>query len=510
MSCDPPTEHPRRWTHRWAHRWTRWWASRLLRTQLIVQNVVLLAAVCVALSVVTGLVVHRLQIAQLDRQLGTTSGRVVSFDKTDGKIQVPGSPPVNNPLTNAPGVDAQTVLTRIVGETVTDSGLRDTATGAQQNLSPQQTTALRGLPLDRPVTRHVPGLGDYRLFAARSADGDKLIIGRPLAPLQTAQLQLAAVEAGVSLVGLVLAAVFSGLITRRTLRPLERVAATAQRVAELPLDRGEVALAVRVPEADPRTEVGRVGAALNRMIGHVAEALAARHAGETRLRRFSADVSHELRTPLAAIRGYAELTRRRAGVQPEVADAMRRVESETMRMTVLVEDLLRLARLDSERPPATAPVDLSWLVIDAVSDARVAGPDHGWRLDLPQEPVIVTGDEAGLHRAVANLLANGLVHTPPGTTVTTGLAVSGDHAELSVVDDGPGIPAQLLPQVFDRFTQGAASRRYSAGGGGLGLAIVKAIVEGHGGGVGVDSRPGRTRFTVRLPRPVVSTPPRPD
>jgi two-component system OmpR family sensor kinase len=482
----------------------------LLRTQLIAENVALLAAVCIALSVVSGIVVHRLQIAHLDRELGTISGRVVSFDKTDGKIQVPGSPPVNNPLTNAPGVDAQTVLTRIVGGTVTDSGLRDNTTGAQQNLSPQQTSVLRGLPLDRPVTRHVPGLGDYRLFAARSADGDRLITGLPLAPLHAAQLQLAVVETGVSLASLILAAVFSGLITRRTLRPLERIADTAQRVAELPLDRGEVALAVRVPEADPRTEVGQVGAALNRMIGHVAEALAARHAGETRLRQFSADVSHELRTPLAAIRGYAELTRRRADVQPEVGDAMRRVESETMRMTVLVEDLLRLARLDSDRPLAKLPVDLSWLVIDAVSDARVAGPDHRWRLDLPREPVIVIGDEAGLHRAVANLLANGLVHTPPGTTVTTSLTMSADDAELSVVDDGPGIPARLLPQVFDRFTQGAMSRRYTAGTGGLGLAIVKAIVEGHGGSVGVNSRPGRTQFIVRLPRPAVSTAPHPD
>jgi two-component system OmpR family sensor kinase len=472
--------------------------------------VCLLAAVCVILSVITGAVLHHLQIAQFDQELTTTSGRVVSFDNTDGEIQVPGSPPANNPLTNAPGVSAQTVLTRIVGRRVTDAGLRDSATGAQQNLLPQQITALSGLPLDHPVTRHLPGLGDYRLIAARALDGDLIITGLPLAPLYSAQHQLAAVEAGVSLVSLILAGFLGALIVGRTLRPLERIAATAHRVAELPLDHGEVALEVRVPEADPRTEVGQVGAALNHMISHVADALAVRHTGETRLRQFSADASHELRTPLAAIRGYAELTRRRADLPPEVADAMRRVESETVRMTLLVEDLLRLARLDSDRPLANEPVDLSWLVIDVVSDARIAGPDHFWRLDLPEEPVVVTGDEASLHRAAANLLTNGRAHTPPGTTVTTSLTVSGDHAELSVVDDGPGIPAKLLAHVFDRFARGDTSRRHTAGTGGLGLAIVKAIVDAHGGSIDVSSRPGRTAFTVRLPRQPAWSPPRRD
>ena len=330
---------------------------------------------------------------------------------------------------------------------------------------------------------------------------------------------LIVLEIGIGLAASVLAGLIGAYTIRSNLRPLRRVAATASRVAELPLDRGEVALSVRVPDVDtdPRTEVGQVGAALNRMLGHVADALAARQASETRVRHFVADASHELRTPLAAIRGYAELTRRVSdAVPPDVAHAMRRVESETTRMTALVEDMLLLARLDSGRPLQAAPVDLSRLVIDAVSDAHVAAPDHHWRLDLPEESVTVTGDPARLHQVLANLLANARTHTPPGTTVTVSLVetvgavslvetvgavslVEAGAVTLTVADDGPGIPANLLPEVFDRFARGDTSRSRAAGSTGLGLSIVAAVVEAHHGTAEVASRPGHTEFRVRLP-----------
>ncbi|MFC7615814.1 sensor histidine kinase [Actinokineospora soli] len=173
-------------------------------------------------------------------------------------------------------------------------------------------------------------------------------------------------------------------------------------------------LADRVPPEDTGagSEVGQVGAALNRMLDHVGDALAARHASETRVRQFVADASHELRTPLAAIRGYTELARRRDEVPDDVAHALTRVDSESARMTTLVEDLLLLARLDSGRPLLREPVDLSELVVTAVGDAQVAGPDHRWRLDLPAEPVTVPGDAQRLHQVVANLLGNGRTHTP--------------------------------------------------------------------------------------------------
>jgi len=238
------------------------------------------------------------------------------------------------------------------------------------------------------------------------------------------------------------------------------------------------------------------------MLGHVEDALARRQASESRLRRFAADASHELRTPLAAIRGYAELARRDPGtLPPEVAHALDRVESESARMSALVEDLLLLARLDAGRPLESAPVDLTRLALDATSDARAAGPDHRWRLELPEGPVPVSGDDQRLHQVIANLLSNARTHTQAGTTVVVAVSRAGDGgtAELSVTDDGPGIPAELQPDLFERFVRGDSSRSRAAGSTGLGLSIVAAVVAAHHGTVGVTSEPGRTRFLITLP-----------
>jgi two-component system OmpR family sensor kinase len=259
---------------------------------------------------------------------------------------------------------------------------------------------------------------------------------------------------------------------------------------------------VRVPDedSDPRTEVGQVGAAINRMLGHVASALTSRQASENKVRQFVADASHELRTPLAAIRGYAELTRRGDYDLPDdVVHSLGRVESEATRMTSLVEDLLLLARLDEGRDLKSDPLDLSRLLIDAVSDAHAAGPEHGWSLELPEEPVMIDGDVARLHQVFVNILANARVHTPAGTDVVTAVAIDGTTAVVTVTDDGPGIPPDLLPVLFERFARADSSRSRAAGSTGLGLAIVAAVVEGHGGAVEVQSEPGSTSFRVILP-----------
>lgn len=500
MSSNPPTRAPARLR--------RWWAGRPLRTRLVLALVALLALVSVAIGGLTTLALRHVLVAQVDTQLtmGDRPRDVPPWFRQGG-----GDPmrPVPRPGVAAPsppepprGFPPGSVAVRQADGVTTAT--RSTASGSLADVPAADAARLVALPTDgRPHTVALDG-GDVRAVARQLPNGAVVAVAIPLSGVRDTLWALVAAQAGVVGLGLFLAGGAGALIVRATLRPLNRVAATATRVTELPLDRGEVALAVRVPAADtdPRTEVGQVGAALNRMLGHVADALAARQASETRVRQFVADASHELRTPLAAIRGYAEVARRgRDEVPADVAHALRRVESESTRMTSLVDDLLLLARLDAGRPLAADPVDLTALVVDAVSDAHVAGPEHHWRLDLPEVVIRVPGDAARLHQVVANLLANARVHTPPGTTVTTTLAVEAGTAVLSVADDGPGVPVQVRPEMFERFARGDSSRSRAHGSTGLGLAIVAAVVEAHHGTVGVDSRPGRTVFAVRLPNP---------
>jgi two-component system OmpR family sensor kinase len=487
------SRHPRSWS---------------LRTRIIAEQMALLTLVCLIIGVVTMVALRDFQIGKLDEQLRFASDRASEFrgdqQRPGGMPRVPGLPGNDrNPLAG-PG-QAPGTLTALVHDNTITLALRLTPDRGDQEVLPDEARPqLIALPPDsgsRSVT--LEGLGEYRLIATTTPSGDVLVTGLPLASVNATVLQLGFVLGGVALGGLIIAGFAGAFIVRRTLNPLQRVAGIATRVSELPLHEGEVALAVRVPEqdADPHTEVGQVGLALNRMLGHIGAALTARHATETRVRQFVADASHELRTPLAAIRGYAELTRRsKAEVPAEIAHAMSRVESEADRMTALVQDLLLLARLDAGRPLDDVEVDLTRVVLDAVSDARIAAHDHNWQLELPSEPVTVTGDGDRLHQVLANLLSNARTHTPPGTTVTTGVSVSpGRGVELTVTDDGPGISAALLPDVFERFVRGDGSRSRAAGSTGLGLSIVSAVVEAHGGTVGVASEPGKTRFTVRLP-----------
>ena len=365
------------------------------------------------------------------------------------------------------------------------------------------------------------GLGHYRVVGYRIVAGGTdlgtLVVGVPLHEVDETIIQLVGIAALLSLFAIVGTVFASRSLVVRSLRPLNRVAATAQQVSQLRLDRGEVALAVRVPpqDANPESEAGRVGQAINHMLNNVEEALAARQASETKVRQFVADASHELRNPLAAIRGYAELTRReREQLPTEAAYAMSRVESEAERMSHLVEDMLLLARLDAGPDLDLKPCDLSEIVINAVSDARAAGPDHAWQLSLPHYPVIAYGDQHRLQQVMANLLANARTHTPPGTQVHTEVSVSGPQAVVTVTDNGPGIPPEVSNRVFERFARGDASRMRTpdAGAGGstgLGLAIVAAVVEAHHGSVTVNSQPGHTQFTVRLPLAQLTSAPYP-
>ncbi len=470
----------------------------------------LLALVCLAVGVATTVELQHFLLGRLDAQLVATGGRLAQAaehprgDPPGGPGHGPGDPAdAGSQFLLAPGQPPGTLGARVRNGGSAAGGVL-AENGALQPLDADAAEVLASLPDDdRPRTVSLARLGDYRLLSARSPDGDVMITGLPLREVDDILYRLVAVETAVSGTALVAAVLLGALIVSRALRPLRRVAATATLVSSLPLERGEVALVDRVEESDTnlRTEVGRVGAALNRLLDHVGNALAARQASEMRVRQFVADASHELRTPLAVIRGYAELTRRgRDSLPADVARAMSRVESEAKRMTSLVEDLLLLARLDAGRPLAAEPVDLSRLIVEAVGDATVAGPHHTWRLDLPNEPVVVAGDPVRLHQVLASLLANARIHTPAGTVVTTGLVHQPrGQVAVTVTDDGPGIDPALLPQVFERFARGDSSRSRSGGSTGLGLAIVRAIVIASGGTVDVSSRPGHTAFVVRLP-----------
>jgi len=395
------------------------------------------------------------------------------------------------------------------GNSVTSAAIRGSYPTCTEPTA-AQASPLNGIPVSpSPTTVSLRGYGDFRVIATPITGGMVIVTGLSMNDVHDTQARLAVIMAVVAGGAVLAGGVVVWLVIRRSMRPLERVAATARKVTTLPLHRGEVDLGIRVPaeDTDPRTEVGQMGAALNQMLGHVSGALSARQNSESKVRRFVADASHELRTPLASIRGYAELAGRNPDDAAAVRHALRRVRSESERMSTLVDDLLLLARIDAGRPLAHEPVDLTLLAIDAVSDARAAGPDHRWLLDLPEQPLCVVGDGARLHQVVANLLTNARTHTAPRSTVVTGLRAERHTAVLSVADDGEGIEESLQAEIFGRFVRGEKSRSRAAGSTGLGLAIVSAVTSAHRGSVAVSSRPGRTVFTVRIPIDPKAVPP---
>ncbi|MGW2746393.1 sensor histidine kinase [Streptomyces sp. NPDC001450] len=481
---------------------------RTLRARLTFALVVLLAVSCAAVGLAAVVELNGFLTQRLDEQLTQVGTRFPESLEHPGRVPDDHDGDEHGDTRR---LATGTFGARLLNGQVTNQGLirsGDPSTELNVDLTAGDRRRLAAVPVDgRPHTVDLSVLEDYRVVAVSGRDGDVLMVGLPLEPVEAAVHRLELVAGIVFGLALVATGVAGAFWVRWSLRPLSRVAATATRVSELPLASGEVALPPRAPEPDSRSEVGRVAAAFNRMLGHVEGALTKRHASEERLRRFAADASHELRTPVASVRGHAELALLHPGpVPPEVTRALERIAAESSRMGEMVDDLLLLARLDAGRPLERRPVDLTHLVLDAVTDARAAGPDHRWTLDLPEEPVTVTGDTHRLQQVLANLLANARVHTPVGTKVTVTLETEDGSAHLSVHDDGPGVPKEVQPGVFERFTRAEHRRRQDApgGGAGLGLSIVAAVVEAHGGSVGLESRPGATTFTVRLPLGEVS------
>ena len=465
---------------------------RTLTARLVAVAVLLVAVTALVIGTATTLAMRRNLDAQLDTDVRAALDRTLY------------GPAGHMPGPNRGGGDGEFgpgqrfgSLQALIPDTGDASGLvlserQRRSWSAETALTDGQLAALADVDAGRGVdTVDLPGLGTYRV-AVRDVTGGRVVAGLPLADVDDTIADLIRLEVVATLLGVLAAAGVGTFVVRRQLAPLREVADTAHRVAELPLAAGEIEMTERVPErlTDPRTEVGQVGAALNAMLDHVETSLAQRHRSEQQVRQFVADASHELRTPLATIAGYTELARRR----PETTStALDKVETESARMTALVEDLLLLARLDSGRPLRREPVDLSRVLLEAVDDARVVDPDRSWRLVLPDAPIAVTGDEARLHQVVTNLLTNARKHTPAGTTVT----VTGTPTGFTVHDDGPGFPADLAPRAFERFVRGDAARA-RAGGAGLGLSLVEAIVAAHGGSVDLASAPGDTTVTVHL------------
>lgn len=455
-----------------------------LSRQLVMRVTALVALLTLVLSAFTSLASYQILQRDLDDRLEVAVGRPYQGGGSSG---------------HGPGDLTGSGLIRIDtydGSKVLTTSLTLTAEAQLQLLQLSATT--------EPVTVNVSGVGIYRVLVRNQPSFT--LVALPISSV-TKPLTSQLVMTLLLTMAMILAAY---LATRRvveaSLRPLNRLTATATQVSNLPLDSGEGQVPIRVAPADanPVSEVGRVGFAFNHMLDNVEFALAARHRSETKVRQFVADASHELRNPLASIRGYAELTRRSNDALPEdAAYALGRIESESDRMSALVEDLLLLARLDSQPTLDLKPVDVTEIVLNAVSDARAADSDHKWSLNLPEEAVTAKADQHRLHQVIANLLANARTHTPPGTVVETALALNAGFAEISVTDNGPGVPVEIQDRVFERFTRADASRvRQSSGSStGLGLAIVAAVMKAHGGEVKLDSRPGHTCFTIRVPLP---------
>jgi two-component system, OmpR family, sensor kinase len=474
-----------------------------LRVRLLVAMLTLVTVALALVSLASVTALRSYLVGRLDDQLATVAPRIAEEPPAAGlRVGRPLGPP-------SPFLvqlrDATGAVDAAPGANLLDEGqgkprLPDDAAWFQAHM---------GTPMTVPATE---GGGHWRVLVQPRQDGSggSVIVAASLAGIESAVGWLRRIDLLVGL-GVLLALAGVGVaIVRASLRPLVEMEQTAEAIAAGDLTR-------RVPDRDPRTEVGRLAAALNSMLAQIEAAFRARAASETtarrseeRMRRFVADASHELRTPLTTIRGFAELYRQGASREPgELDRLMRRIEDQAAGMGLLVEDLLLLARLDQQRPLDRRPVDLLALAAEAVNDARAVAPDRRIELQLGGDgaadgPLVVLGDEDRLRQVIANLMSNALTHTPAGSPIELRAGTHpGDgagSAAIEVVDHGRGLTRQQAERVFERFYRADPARSHAAGGAGLGLSIVAALVAAHGGTVEVRSVPGQgTRFRVLLP-----------
>jgi two-component system OmpR family sensor kinase len=371
--------------------------------------------------------------------------------------------------------------------------------GSTSTAAPQLPKTFTSGPADTPASPFsVAGSGgveQYRLtyWHEDSFGGQVVVFAIPLTATLSTLNSLLLVELIIGIGVLGATGLLAFLIINLGLRPLQRMGATAGQIAAGDLSR-------RVEPATPRTEIGRLGLALNAMLSQIEAAFAQSKASEMRLRRFIADASHELRTPLTSIRGYSEMLRRGAAESPSDSElARRRIEEESVRMTTLVDDMLLIARLDQGRPLETRPVNLQAIAQDAVDDARAVAPQRDITLNADR-PIVVSGDDTRLRQVVGNLVRNALVHTPPASPIEVTVSTDDGVARMSVSDHGPGLGPDDAHRIFEPFYRADPSRSRDSGGAGLGLSIVSAVVAAHGGNVTVkETSGGGATFEVELP-----------
>ena len=494
------------------------WAQRNLplRTKLVLSTLTLLTVVCAGIGIFSHVVMSNYLTGELDGGLTPAAGRAgfpggpppEEEEEPDGE-RPPDYGSDTDGVLNAAGQRPGTLNALFIAGAPQKSALVQDD-GSTEPLTDADLAILAGINPAAGPEEVTLSTGNYRIDAVELPEAiapadSVLVTGLSTSERDRTLASLDLTIAGLSAAGL-LAAAFAGTwIIRRSLYPLEELSAAATSVSQLPLASGEVDVPVRVPPsaAQPGSEVGTVGIALNEMIDHVTEALRARQASEMKVRQFVADASHELRTPLTSIRGYTELVLLSEQVSAAGRSALERVGSESRRMSALVEDLLLLARLDEGQRGEPADVDLTDMVVEITRDAQVAAPDDEWTLALPEEPVTVQAVESELRQVLINLLSNAHRHTPPGTRVEVALGAGNGRATVTVTDNGPGIDPGFIGSIFSRFSKADSARTAGSGAAssGLGLAIVQALVTANGGSIGVESEPGRTEFTVVLPLP---------
>ncbi|TMC09958.1 MAG: HAMP domain-containing histidine kinase [Chloroflexi bacterium] len=472
-----------------------------LRGRLLVGMVLLVFAGLLIADASTYAALDSFLVSRLDDQLGNQGPNAAADLMGQSRDGPPGRIGSSQSSGGLPGGTYLAIYSADGRQLLKERTLNFQDTGTA---STPTTTAKPSLPAklpnagpDKPTLIYTGGSdGTQFRVLVESIDGfggDLIVVAIPLSDVQSTLRQLLTLEALIGSLVLLAIALLSLWIVRVGLIPLEKMGSTAAEIAAGDLTR-------RVSPATPRTEIGRLGLALNAMLSQIEEAFKERTRSEQRLKRFVADASHELRTPLTSIRGYAELMRR-VGRMPkkDTELARRRIEEEAIRMSALVDDLLLLARLDQGRPLEAEPVNLQAIARDACADVAVTAPDRSLTLAAPT-PVVVAGDDLRLRQVVGNLVRNAVVHTPPGTAVEVTVSSADGHARLAVVDHGAGLTPEERRRVFEPFFRADPNRSRDHGGSGLGLSIASAVVTAHGGKIEVAATAGGgATFSVELP-----------